>query len=130
MNQAKVILILITVNSSYPFNCWVSSTFIEPLFLKKTTKITAGDIVTKSITFNGYEPYPTKTIRVSEFLNIIDVIDSDGNSYYEVDYLGQETIFQKELNRSYIDPNKSQDVNDAPYVLSAIKTDRRFTENS
>ena len=101
----------------------------NPVFflLKKSTKITSGDIVTKSLIFNDYVPYPTKTLKVSQFLSIIDVVDQDGNVYYEVDYLGQETIFDKELNRSYIDPNKTQDVNDAPYVLSAIKTDRRFT---
>ena len=101
----------------------------NPVFflLKKTTKITAGNITSRTLNFNAYTPYPTKTIQVSDYLNMIDVVDQDGNSYYEVEYLGQETIFDKELNRSYIDPNKSQDVNDAPYVLSAIKTDRRYT---
>ena len=101
----------------------------NPVFflLKKSVRVSAGNIVERSLAFENYTPYPTKTLQVSDFLNMIDVVDRDGNAYYEVDYLGQETIFQKELNRSYIDPNKSQDVNDAPYVLSAIKTDRRYT---
>jgi hypothetical protein len=100
----------------------------NPIFflLKKTTKITSGNIVTRTLQFNEYEEFPSRDISAPTFLNMIDVIDSDGNVYYEVDYLGQETIFRKEPNKNYLDPNKTQNIDDAPYVLSAIKSERRY----
>lgn len=100
----------------------------DPLFylLKKTSKAISGEVKTKSFTFGQVEKFPTCVIEDSNIIEIIDIIDSDGNKWYEVPYLAQDTIMDDTLNVSYNDPNYSQDAGNAPYILKLKKIPRRF----
>ena len=60
--------------------------------LKKTKKAISSTINTTTFTFGNPEPYTTVNINTDNIVGILDVIDSDGNEWYEVDYLGQEMI--------------------------------------
>ncbi len=86
--------------------------------LKKTRQ--AMSATTSSVTFNfgSYEKFPTVTIDNSNIISIIDCKDSNGNSWYEVPYLAQETV-----ERSNINPTGGTD---SPYLLSLLRTPRRF----
>lgn len=86
--------------------------------LKKTRQ--AMSATTSSITFNfgSYEKFPTVTIDDSNIISITDCVDSNGNSWYEVPYLAQETV-----ERSNINPTSGTDT---PYLLSLLRTPRRF----
>ena len=40
-----------------------------------------------------HKNFLTLDIRSYQIAGIVDVIDSDGNKWYEVDYLGQDLVF-------------------------------------
>ena len=86
----------------------------EFLLKKKVTAVSAIS-KTASFDFGDYERFPTVTITDSGIIGITDCQDDGGNTWYEVPYLGQETIFV---------PEKSG--GDTPYVLKLKTTQRRF----
>ena len=94
--------------------------------LKKTKKAISSTIKSVNISFGSPEEYPTRTISDSSVAGIIDVIDSNGNYYDEVDYLGQELIFEGYKNNPLNGPQTYGDT-DTPYILQTRKTQRRFT---
>ena len=99
----------------------------EPTFylLKKTRRGTSGTIVTETFTIGEFQQFPTIEINASNIGGIIDIFDSDGNQYYEVDYLAQDLIFKSIKNNNTNDPNNYQN-GDAPYILRTESTNRRF----
>ena len=100
----------------------------EPTYylLKKTRKATSGTINTTTFSFGDHQEFPTVTIDSLNIGGIIDVFDSDGNEYYEVDNLGQETVFDSIKNTNINDPNNYQNSNDTPYILQTKQVQRRF----
>ena len=99
----------------------------EPTYylLKKTRKATSGVIQTLDYTIGAYQQFPTIEINASNIGGIIDIFDSDGNQYYEVDYLGQDLVYDSIENTNTNDPNNYQN-GDAPYILRTKSTNRRF----
>jgi hypothetical protein len=91
--------------------------------LKKSRNAISSDI--KSTTFNFTNPVPFSTVTINDsIMKILDIIDSDGNKWYEVDHLGQETIFDSIKNTNTNNPNN---MGDTPSVLKLKKVQRRFT---
>lgn len=101
----------------------------EPTYflLKKTRKALSGEIKVVSFSLGDYQEFPTIEIADSNFGGIIDVYDSNGNRYYEVDYLGQELVFQPIKNTNINDPNNYQNEGDVPYLLQTLQTQYRFS---
>jgi len=101
---------------------------VERFLLKKTRKAISSTIKTTTFTFSDVERYPTVTINDTNIVGILDIVDSDGNIWYEVPYLSQETIFDpiKNKNPFSSDPNTQEDINEVPYVLNLKKVPRRF----
>jgi len=94
--------------------------------LKKQVKVISGTI--KSSTFSFVDPKPYDKIILPD-TNIIDVIscsDSAGNTWYETDYLAQDTIFEDIANIPFNDPELSAYRSTVPYILKLRKTARRF----
>ena len=54
----------------------------------------------ESFTVNGFEPFKRYTLQNRDVTDIVSVVDSDGNNYYEVDYLTQDTVFKSVRNRN------------------------------
>jgi len=100
----------------------------EPTYylLKKTRKAVSGTITSTNFTLGNYTAYPTVELNVSNISNIIDILDSDGNRYYEVDYLAQDLVYDSIKNTNTNDPNNYQD-GDTPYILKTKSVNRRFT---
>jgi len=98
----------------------------EYFLLKKTRKAISSTINTKTFTFGPPEKFPTVDIVASNIIGILDVVDSDGNIWYEVPYLAQETIFDSIKNTNINNPNFSSDDNNTPYLLQLKKVQRRF----
>jgi len=99
----------------------------EPTYflLKKTRKSTSGTINTTTFSFGSFQEFPTVNINAENIAGIIDVFDSDNNEYYEVDYLGQETVFDGIKNTNVNDPNNYLE-GDTPYLLQTKQVQRRF----
>ena len=94
--------------------------------LKKTRKATSGTITSTTFSFGSYQEFPTVTIEDSNIAEIIDIVDSDGNTWYEVDYLGQELVFDSIKNTNTNDPNNYLNSGEVPYILKTKQTQRRF----
>ena len=56
---------------------------------------------------------------------ILDVLDSNGNTWYEVPNLAQENVFNSIRNTNVNDPNWSIDP-EVPYLLELKSVERRF----
>jgi hypothetical protein len=93
---------------------------INEFLLKKTVKAYAGEIKTKEFVIGDAEQFLTLTLSRStgDIAGILEVTDPT-NTWYEVPYLGQDTVF---VDKS----NTGLDSNDVPYVLELKETPRRF----
>jgi hypothetical protein len=94
--------------------------------LKKTRKAISATVNTSTFTFGNPIPFPTININTENIVGVLDVVDSDGNVWYEVDYLAQETIYKPLKNSNINDPNSYVNSGDAPYILKLEKVQRRF----
>ena len=99
----------------------------QPTFylLKKTRKAISATINTTTFTFTSPQRFDTRTLNVSNLIGILDVKDSDDNTWYEVPNLAQENVFDSIRNTNVNDPNYS-DNSDAPYLLQLKQVQRRF----
>jgi phage-related baseplate assembly protein len=61
-----------------------------------------------------------------DFIGIDTIVDSDGNTWYEVPYLAQDTIFEQITNTSFNDPDAAVYSDEIPYLLKLKKVPRRF----
>jgi hypothetical protein len=94
--------------------------------LKKSTRVQSGEINTESFSFGTAESYPRVKLAKSDVIEIISVIDSDSNIWYEVPYLAQDTTFIEVENTAANDPSLVQYNDTVPYLLKLKKTPRRF----
>lgn len=95
--------------------------------LKKTRKSISATINTTTFTFSSPVKFDTVEINSSNFIGILDCIDTEGNIWYEVDYLGQEMIYDSIKNTNFNDPNLSSNKENAAYLLKLKKVQHRFT---
>jgi hypothetical protein len=98
----------------------------EFYLLKKTRKAISANIQSKEFTFGTINRFQTIEINDDDIINILDVVDSDGNQWYEVPYLAQETIFDTIKNTNPNSPNTYLEQNEVPYLLQLKKVPRRF----
>lgn len=87
--------------------------------LTKKVKAISGKINTTTSTFTTAEKFTTIEITDTDIIQILDVIDSDGNNWYEVPFLGQDTIFDEGANNG-------TDSTLVPSKLQLKKVPRRF----
>ena len=92
--------------------------------LKKSRKIISSTITSQTFNFTSPTPFQTVNIPSDNIVKILDITDSNGDNWDEVDYLGQETILDTIKNTNINDPNKGDGV---PYLLKLKKCPRRFT---
>jgi hypothetical protein len=91
--------------------------------LKKSRNAISSNISTQTFNFTTPEQFATINLTSNNFLQILDVTDSDGNKWYEVDHLGQEMVLDSIKNTNINDPNAGTD---AAYLLRLKKIQRRF----
>ena len=93
--------------------------------LKKTRKAISSTINSTSFTFTAAKRYDTRKIEKTNIIGVLDVIDSDGNTWYEVPNMAQENVFDTIRNTNQNDPTFNLEV-DAPYLLRLKQVQRRF----
>jgi hypothetical protein len=101
----------------------VAGNAVQYYLLKKSRNAISSTIVSQTYTFSDPLPFQTININTPNFLKILDITDSDGNLWYEVDHLGQEMVFDSIKNTNINDPNK---MDNTPYLLKLKKVARRF----
>jgi hypothetical protein len=87
--------------------------------LSKTVKAISGEVKTVTETVNTVEKFKTITVADSNIIGILSITDNSGNTWYEVPFLGQDTIFTDTVNGS-------SDNSLVPYNLSLQRVPRRF----
>ena len=92
---------------------------ITKFLLKKQVKAISGEIKTTTESISSVERFKTITINDTDIIGILDVTDGDGNTWTEVPYLAQDTVFEESTNTA-------TDSNLVPYSLTLQKTPRRF----
>ena len=95
--------------------------------LKKTVSAVSGQQSTERFSFNAGKRYDKIRLAQSEVTEIVSVTDSDGNTWHQVPYLAQDTVFIESNNTADLSPEDSQFSDKAPYLLKLKKTSRRFT---
>jgi len=86
---------------------------------KANVDVKAGETVTTTFTIGAYESFKKLTINQEDVFEVVEIKDSEGNIWYEVDFLAQDTVF-------YGVSNTSADVTDVPYVLKLKSVPYRF----
>jgi hypothetical protein len=102
-------------------------TVVDYFLLRKVRKAISSTINTTSFTFGVPQQFSTVEISSPNIVGILDITDSDSNTWYEVDYLAQDTVFDSIKNTNVNDPNLSQYQGDTPYLLQLKGVQRRFT---
>ena len=87
--------------------------------LTKKVKAYSGEIKTTTETYTTAERFATIEIEDTDIIGVLDVTDSDGNKWYEVPFLGQDTIFDSETNTAF-------DNSTVPNKLLLKKVPKRF----
>jgi hypothetical protein len=94
--------------------------------LKKHVQVVSGTVRTEQFQFNDPKPYEKIVLPDDDVVDIVSIVDSSGNTWREVDYLAQDTVFEDILNVPFNDPSLSQFASSVPYILKLRKTPRRF----
>ena len=87
--------------------------------IKAYGEIISGEVKTKNIEVGAYQRFRKVLIPDSNISEIISVTDTQGNQYYEVDYLSQDTIYTSIVN-------KDSDSSAVPSIMKPKKAPRRF----
>ena len=95
--------------------------------LKKFVKAESGAVTEEEHTFGGAQKYSKIKLANNSIVEIISVIDSDGNNWSEVESLAQDTVFDEVENNSDNDPSLSTHSGNVPFLLKLKRVSRRFT---
>jgi hypothetical protein len=93
--------------------------------LTKYVNAISSTIKTQDFVFTSPQAFETRDITDDNIIRILDITDSDGNTWYEVDHLGQEMIYKPITNTNINDPNNTIN-GQTPYLLRLEKVQRRF----
>lgn len=91
--------------------------------LKKTAEVFSGEIIETSFNITTTEQFKTLTIQDTNIIGVLDIWDEgyqSGSQWFEVPFLGQDTVFSGSLNTSL-------NVNEPQEILSLRKVQKRFT---
>lgn len=94
--------------------------------LKKQVKAVSGEIKTKTFNFGSPIAYDKVLLTDTNIVEILSVEESDGDNWYEVPYLAQDTIFESVPNLAENDPELSVFRSSSPSLLKLRKTAKRF----
>ena len=92
----------------------------QSFILSKTTTGVSGKIFVETLTIGSQRPFLKITLPKRDVSEIISIIDSEENQYYEVDFLSQNTAFRKTKNFMIDDI-------EVPSILQVVNAGRRFT---
>jgi hypothetical protein len=99
---------------------------VQYYLLKKSVPIVSGKVKTATFTFGDPKAYDKIVLPDTNVLDIISIVDNRGNTWNQVDYLAQDTIFDDILNVKFNDEELAEYKSTVPYILKLKRTPRRF----
>ncbi len=88
--------------------------------VKAYGKVISGRRFQTNVAVGDYQRFRRVFVEAENISEILSVKDSQGNEYYEVNYLTEDIVYKEQ-------PNFDSDMNTTPYVLTAMPVPRRFT---
>jgi len=87
--------------------------------VKAYGNVVSGHFGYQEIDIGSYERY--KRVRLSDpnISEIISIVDSEGNEYFEVDYLAQDMVYKEISNKNYKNDN-------VPSIMKPFLVSRKF----
>ena len=95
--------------------------------ITKNALLQSGDTFTESFTFETAKKFDKIILSKNNVVEVTSCIDDDGNKWYNVPYLAQDTVFEDIENNPVNSPDMEQYKDETPYLMKLIKTARRFT---
>lgn len=96
-----------------------TGTQVNEFLLKKKVRAYSGEVKTITVAVTDPEKFRTISIEDTDIIGVLDITDSSSNTWYEVPYLAQSTIFNEQANTG-------NDTAIAPYLLTLTQVPRRF----
>jgi len=87
--------------------------------IKSYGKVVSGMFNIETVTVGAFERFKTIRLANPNISEIISVFDAEGNEYYEVENLSQDTVFKTLSNKNYKNDN-------VPSVLKPLLVNRKF----
>jgi hypothetical protein len=94
--------------------------------LKKTVQAISGETKTQAFSFGNAQRFATVTISDNNIISILNAVDSNGDTWYEVPYLAQDYILKPVVNSAANYPNLYQYQNQVPFIMQKIPVPKRF----
>jgi hypothetical protein len=96
----------------------------QPIYylLKKQVRAVSGTVKTTSFNFGTPIAYDKVLLPDTNIIEILSVTESDGDAWYEVPYLAQDTLFEPVPNLAENDPDLYQYRSSVPSLLKMKKT--------
>ena len=94
--------------------------------LHKTVNASSGNIITRQYVIGDAQEFYRINLPEDNVIEIINIVDSDNNKWYEVDYLAQELVFDPIPNNNIYQNQYSQYQSSVPYILNSLRTSNRF----
>ena len=87
--------------------------------IKAYGNVVSGRLSQTEVTVGAYEKFKRVNLNIPNLSEIISVFDSEGNEYFEVDYLSQDMIFKEIANTNFKNDN-------TPSILKPYLVSRKF----
>lgn len=94
--------------------------------VKKTRRAIAATTRTTTVQVSGTQKFYKFQLTGANLIGITNIVDSDGNTWSEVPYLAQDTIFEQVQNTAFNDPDAAVYSAETPYLLKLKRVPRRF----
>ena len=87
--------------------------------IKSYGTVVSGYFGSETVTIGAYQKFKRVRLTKLNVSEIISVFDSDGNEYYEVDYLAQDMVYKEIVNSNFKNDN-------VPSILKPYLVSRKF----
>ena len=95
--------------------------------LTKKATLESGFKTSEDFVFGDAVKFDKIILSKDNVIEVTSCIDDDGNNWYEVPFLAQDTVFQDVENNNVNSPDVSANSSAAPFLLKLVKTANRFT---
>jgi len=87
--------------------------------IKAEGAVVSGFFDEERVRVGSYERFKKIRLKSKNIVEIISVVDSNGNEYFEVDYLAQDLVYKEMSNKNYKNDN-------VPSILKPYLVSRKF----
>ena len=100
----------------------------EPVYylLKKYVKAVSGKQESKTFEFTDPKPYDKIKLEAEGLIDVIQIMDDDGDEWTKVEYLAQDTVFEELPNTTDYSLAMSAYANETPSLLKLKRVPKRY----